>query len=425
MRGEAVLEALGGSSLGALVLDRAAERDGVHAVGGYVRDVLLGRPPREIDLVVEGDAGEFARDLAARMGGAALEHGRFGTATVQAGGGDGPGGGVGAGGGIAGVGASGERVDLASARTEVYPEPGSLPDVRLGAELEEDLRRRDFTVNAIAVALSGPERGRLAAVPQAEDDLAAGRLRVLHEGSFRDDPTRLLRMVRYAERLGFDVEPDTGRLARDALAAGVLGTVSAARLGAELRLALTEPDPVAGLARMEDLGVLAALDGRLGVDEGLARRALSLLPPGADPGVVAVAVAARGFGDRTALSAWLDELEFPARERDRIVAAALRSEELAAALAGAGRPSGIHAAAAGRPVEEVAVAGALGPEDAARRWLDELRHVRLEITGDDLLAAGVPAGPEIGRRLSVALARRLDGELAPGAEAELDAALAA
>jgi tRNA nucleotidyltransferase (CCA-adding enzyme) len=389
--GGAILDALAGSALGRLVLDAAAERPGVHAVGGYVRDVRLGRPPREVDLVVEGDAGELARELATRMGGAALEHGRFGTATVN-----GPEG----------------RVDLASSRAEHYPHPGSLPEVTLGAPLDQDLQRRDFTVNAIAVALSEPTgpgapRGQVTTVPDAEADLAAGRLRVLHDASFLDDPTRLLRLARYAERLGFDVEPHTAELLADAVASGALATVTPARVGTELRLALAEPDPVAGLERMDRLGLLSAIDGRLDLDAGVARRARELMPE--PSGLVALAVAVRGFGDRDAVTTWLDALEFPAGERNRILDAALDSPELARRLEAATRPSEIYTAAAGRPDEEVAVAGALGPQAPARQWLGELRHVTLEI----------------GRRLRAALARRLDGELAPGRQAELEAALAA
>jgi tRNA nucleotidyltransferase (CCA-adding enzyme) len=123
------------------------------------------------------------------------------------------------------------------------------------------------------------------------------------------------------------------------------------------------------------------------------------------------------------LRAWLDELGIAGRDRDQVVAGAAGAEPLAAALAAARRPSEIAAAARGRPPEQVALAGALGPVAAARAWLDELRDVRLEITGDDLLAAGVPAGPEMGRRLDRALAARLDGE-AVGSEAELAVALA-
>ena len=125
--------------------------------------------------------------------------------------------------------------DLAGARRERYERPGALPEVELGASLREDLERRDFTVNAIALHLAD---GELTWLPGAEEDLRAGRLRVLHDGSFRDDPTRLLRLARYAARLGFEPEERTDRLAAEAVAGGAVDTVTGSRLGAELRLLL-------------------------------------------------------------------------------------------------------------------------------------------------------------------------------------------
>src|SRR4051794_32995335 len=156
-----------------------AGEPGVHVVGGAVRDALLGRVPRELDLVVEGDAVAVARRAAARMNGDVTVHERFGTATVRA---------------------DGYEFDVAAARTETYPRPGALPDVVLGATIAQDLGRRDFTVNAMAVRLAD---GALTEWPGARADLEAGVLRVLHERSFADDPTRMLRLVRYPPRRGF------------------------------------------------------------------------------------------------------------------------------------------------------------------------------------------------------------------------------
>src|SRR5215218_7763484 len=228
-----------------IVLAAVAQEPRAYVVGGAVRDALLGRVPRELDLVVEGDAVAVARRAAERVGGALTVHDRFGTATVLA---------------------DGYAFDFAAARRERYAAPGALPEVELGASIEEDLARRDFTVNAIAVAVVD---GRVASVPHAEADLRAGLLRVLHDASFADDPTRLLRLARYSARLGFEAEPHTAALAA---AAGFDG-VSGERLGAELRLLLQEPQP-------------AAL-------EALARHAPALLPGLApDPGRTAAVLAA-------------------------------------------------------------------------------------------------------------------------------------
>src|SRR5207248_1818743 len=177
----------------------------------------------EIDLAVEGDPDP----LLAALGGADVEHERFGTATV-------------------------DGVDVVRARAERYPQPGALPEVRPGT-IDDDLQRRDFSVNAIAVALDGAE---VRAVDHAGEDLDARRLRVLHDDSFRDDPTRLWRLARYAARLRFAIEERTLQLASEAVADGALMTVSGVRMGNELRLALREPDPVAALVEAASLGLL-------------------------------------------------------------------------------------------------------------------------------------------------------------------------
>src|SRR5205823_5917854 len=135
---------------------------------------------------------------------------------------------------------------IAQARRERYSTPGALPDVE-PASLDEDLVRRDFTVNAIALALGAPKPGMITAAPRALEDLERELLRVLHERSFLDDPTRLLRLVRYQSRLGFTVEPGTAALAAAAASEGALSTVSGSRVGAELRLLAREPDPLKAL----------------------------------------------------------------------------------------------------------------------------------------------------------------------------------
>jgi tRNA nucleotidyltransferase (CCA-adding enzyme) len=358
--------------------DRLSDAPGVYLVGGAVRDLLLGGRPIDLDLVVEGDPAA----VIARLGGEVQTYDRFGTATVRA---------------------DGHTYDIAQARRERYPTPGALPEVE-PAPLDVDLRRRDFTVNAAAIELS---TGELSAVPEALPDLAARVLRVLHGRSFIDDPTRLLRMARYAARLGFEVEPGTRELVAKAVAGGALRTVSGPRIGAELRLASRERDPVAVFDRLAELG----LDTGFGtIEPELARRAFELLPADGDRPATALALGARAL-DAATLTELLDTLAFEAPERARVVAAAARAPVLAAQLEHARTPAEIAAAVAGAGPEAVAVAGALGPAQAARQWLDALRHVALEIDGSDLLAAGVPEGPAIGRGLRAALAAKLDGRV--------------
>ncbi|MFL5824725.1 MAG: hypothetical protein ACJ764_14935 [Solirubrobacteraceae bacterium] len=381
---------------GGPLLDRLGDRPGVHLVGGAVRDLLRGGSPSDLDLVVEGDP----EALITHLGGHAIRHERFGTSTVRV---------------------NGFAYDIARARQETYPRPGALPDVVSGT-LQEDLRRRDFTVNAIAIALGGPGAGTVNAAEHALEDLDQTRLRILHDQSFQDDPTRLLRLARYHARLGFQVEEETARLAAAALAAGALETVSGPRVGAEVRLLVAEEDPLAGLRSLHELEVDRAMHPRLGLDdEELGRRALSLLPGDGRRDRLVLGLATREI---PAAELWrlLDRLAFEAEDREAILLTATRAQDTADALSGAERPSQIAQAVQGLPAESVALAGALGPAEAAEAWLADLRHIRLEIDGSDLLRSGVPEGPAIGRGLAAALAAKLDGRVS-GAQAELAAAL--
>jgi tRNA nucleotidyltransferase (CCA-adding enzyme) len=374
------------------LLELLADVPGVYVVGGAVRDLLLGGRPADLDLVVEGDPSAVAE----RLGGTAVVHDRFGTSTVRL---------------------DGFTYDIARSRRETYAHPGALPDVAPAA-LEEDLKRRDFTVNSIAIGLDGA----LIALPGALDDLDAKRLRVIHEQSFIDDPTRLLRLARYASRLRFEIEPHTLELSRAAVGGGALATVSWPRIGAELRLLAREPDPVAGFGMLRELELDAAISGGFGVtDSGLASRAISELPADGRPDLLVLAIAARGVHDPAELFA---RLGFEASDRDVIAAAARGADELALTLTAAKTPSEIAAAARFASPEQLALAAALGASSPAREWLDRLRHVRLEIDGRDLLNAGVPEGPEIGRGLRAALDAKLDGQVADRG-AELEAALRA
>jgi tRNA nucleotidyltransferase (CCA-adding enzyme) len=378
---QAALQALRADPCGARLLRAFAHGDGVHLVGGAVRDLLLEREPRELDLVVEGDVDAAA----AQLGGSITAHDRFGTVLVRA---------------------DSCAFDLVRARAESYAYPGALPVVRPGT-LDEDLRRRDVTINAIALSLDGAVR----AVDGALDDLREGVLRVLHDDSFADDPTRVWRVARYAARLGFAVDDRTRALA----AAADPSTVSGDRLGAELRLAMREPDPPAALEAVRDLNPKYLPEGFDPRPRGLAA-ALGLLPAGGRADLLTLAACTARM-DAAALLRWLDDMGFTGPERD-LVAAASRFVT-GAPLRAARTNAEIARAARGAPVEAVALAGG----DNARRWLDDLRHVRLEIDGHDLLAAGVPEGPEIGARLQRALDRKLDGEVS-GREEELAAALA-
>jgi tRNA nucleotidyltransferase (CCA-adding enzyme) len=376
-----------------------AGEDGAWVVGGVVRDLLLGRPIGGIlDVVVEGDAVALARRAAARVGGRVVVHDRFGTATVEL---------------------DGDGFDVAATRRETYARPGALPDVELGVSVEEDLARRDFTVNAIAVNLS---TGFLCAHPDALSDVRAGVLRVLHPCSFVDDPTRLVRLARYSARLGFHADPDTSALAVEAVRGGAVSTATPSRLGAELRLLLREPLPSA-LVALENGGLgREVVHPTFAASADVIARAVAVSPP---EGRADLAALASTLGPAPDLAARLDALEFTAGDRAIVVAAATRARPLSGRLAGAPSDRDLWRLARRELPETVALAGALdaAAEPAARRWLDEVRHRRLEITGDDLVAEGI-TGPPVGRGLEAAMEAALEGT-APDRASQLATALAA
>ncbi len=374
-----------------------------YLVGGAVRDLLRGEATRDLDVAVEGPADPIARALAARLGADVESHERFGTATVRAG---------------------DLSLDLATARRERYPRPGALPEVE-PAPIEDDLRRRDFTVNAMAAALAPARRGELLDLHGGRGDLEAGVIRVLHAGSFADDPTRLLRAVRYEARLGFTMDAETEALARAAVADRASDTVSRSRLGAELLLLLAEGGLEGALARLVDLGLDRVLG--LEVEPGLAARAASAASAaGAVRALVALAaVASAAPGAHTDR---LDGLGLSAEEHGRVARAARSAPSLVAALGeGEGRSlsaSALRELLAPEPPEALALALALGaPPAPIARYVEGLRSVRLTIGGHDLVAAGVEPSPALGRALEETLRRKLDGQV-DGREEELRVALA-
>ena len=356
-------------------LDRVRDAAGelpLYLVGGAVRDLLLGRARADLDLVVEGEAAA----LASALGGAAVSHDRFATATVSL---------------------DGVELDLASARAETYPRPGALPEVR-PSTLADDLARRDFTINAMAIPLHrdaeliDPHAGR--------PDLERGLLRVLHERSFADDPTRAVRAARYAARFGFTVEPETEQLLREA----DLSTVSEDRVEAELIKLSAEPRARAGFELLAGWGQVSLAGGAGPLIDAVA--ALLARPPW--EGTVDRALAVHAAATNRAPGA-------AGRLRDLLASA----RELAAASPQ--RPSEAVDLARVHSEIELVLARALGAE-----WLDhylsEWSAVRLEIGGEDLLSAGIPEGPALGRGLDEALRRKLDGEVS-GREEELRVAL--
>jgi tRNA nucleotidyltransferase (CCA-adding enzyme) len=373
-----------------------------YLVGGWVRDLLRGElPERGPDLTVEGDAPLVARALADRLGGEVREHERFRTAIVRLG---------------------DVEVDLVTSRRETYDEPGALPRVE-AASLREDLGRRDFAVNAMAIGLKGDDLGHLYDPHGGLSDLNAGVLRVLHDRSFVDDPTRLLRGVRFEARLGFGLEPNTEVLAREAVGSSALSTVSDDRVGRELIKILGEDEAPSAVRRLGELEIDRALHPELHPDpELVASAALGAVTIGAKR--VTAELAGMVADDPQELDLWVAALPLEARDRDAVSRAARVAPRLCTALREREHtPSELRALLASEPPEALALALALGaPAEPVLRWATELSRVGLEIGGTELLEAGIPEGPAIGRALEETLRRKLDG-LVAGREEELETAL--
>ncbi|MDP8235323.1 MAG: hypothetical protein P9M08_02965 [Candidatus Erginobacter occultus] len=230
-------------------IGRFAESRGwkVYSVGGSVRDLLLGSGENfDLDILVEEHGLEFARLFARSIGGSCKLYRRFATAMV--------------------ITRQGQRIDVTTTRGEVYPAPGSLPEVVPGS-LEEDIHRRDFTINALAFSLNPGGFGRLIDLTGGVADLKAGIIRVLHRQSFRDDPTRIFRAVRFRQRLGFTIEPRTEELIRTAVDLRLFEQVSPERLRHELELIFREPDPPGAVEAMAGYDQLRFIHPRLRLGE--------------------------------------------------------------------------------------------------------------------------------------------------------------
>jgi len=379
-----------------LIGEAAAEAGaGAWLVGGPVRDLLLGRASPDLDIAVEGSVDAVAAALAERPGASVRKSTCFLTCTL--------------------VLDTGSELDIAHARTERYPEPGALPVVA-EATIAEDLRRRDFTVNAMAVALAPGEFGRLLDPHGGLRDLDAGLLRVLHESSFEDDPTRMIRAVRFMLRLGFALEPHTRELLRRAADEGRLAALSGARLRNELRRLFAEA-PAEGLGTLQSLGLVEAMGlppaprmaTRAGVALPAALSALSLeleeiLPLSACLGIYAGQA-------RVDLQALGERLMLDAGETRELAAAARLLAEPPEALHTEASDSALHAALRGlSPTAAAAGWAALDADTRGRleRYWHRLRNVAADITGQDLIGAGREPGPAFGAALEAALVAKLD-----------------
>ncbi|HXV96151.1 MAG TPA: CBS domain-containing protein [Gaiellaceae bacterium] len=381
--------------------------EGVFLVGGAVRDLLMDEPSFDVDIAVEGDGIAFGRALATALGGRVVPHDKFGTAVVIH-----PGG----------------RVDVATARTEFYDYPGALPAIEQ-ASIRQDLYRRDFTINALAVSLKGEDFGRLVDYFGGLADLEAGVLRVLHNLSFIDDPTRLFRALRYENRYGFRMEAHTQGLARACVEMELVGEVSSARLRDELEALLSEDEVAGTLRRLAELRLDEAIHPHLAAGEEAVALVAELdalraeFAPETPVWRPRLAALARRLPPDE-LYDWFERLRLRRRDADRIADAVTVAPRLRELVAAADEPAALRALAAPHDPDGILLAMAGAGEEVRAplaRYFRELRDVRLEISGADLAGLGLGESPQVGAVLDEVLRRKLNGEL-DGREAELAAA---
>lgn len=375
-------------------------------VGGVVRDLLLGVPNCDLDVVVSEPAPEFGAAAAEALGGEVKAVTRFGTALLLL-----PG---------------GLKVDLATARSEAYERPGALPTVASGT-LADDLRRRDFSLNSLAVVINRDGFGALIDHFGGIQDLERGVLRVLTDRSFEDDPTRILRAVRLAARYGFRLDEHTEGLLRRAVRDGGLATITGERILNEIVLILSERDPWPSVARLAAWGILPCIDAvwqGAPVEAVFRAVAAAVRPddgrppaPDAEPWI-AYFLALLDPVPPDARPRIMDRLAAPRRLHDAARHAAELDALAAGRLAEPGelRRSDVRRLLARFAPEALVLVMARRPASAAaariRLFLTDLRHVRTELTGKDIASLGVPQGPAVGRILSALLDARLDGSAA-------------
>ncbi len=371
----------------------------VYAVGGFVRDLLLGVENLDIDLTVEGDGISYATYFAKKKSGKAVKHTRFGTATVYF--------------------KDGSHIDVVTSRKESYPHPAALPEVGEGP-IRRDLLRRDFTINALAMRLNPAQFGELVDLFNGEDDLRRGVIRALHNLSFEDDPTRILRAVRFSHRYRFRIEPLTRRLMKEAVDKRMCDRLSGRRLRNEIYLLLSKGNPPGVIRRMARFGVLECIHRKLEFDAGksrLLRRIEKILPSFKETNGWFVYFLGLIYGlKRRELNEVSERLMLSRKERGKVILMGEVNPICRKLNSIKGyTPAYIYRTLKGFPEELliliIAVANTGKTKRLVSKYFSDWRNVRIKISGDDLLKLGLRPGPHFRRILDEVLYAKLNGDL--------------
>jgi tRNA nucleotidyltransferase (CCA-adding enzyme) len=384
---------------------RVAEENATKAylVGGMIRDLLLHRENMDVDVVIEGDGIRFAEAFAKKYGCQVAAHRRFGTARL--------------------IFPDRFKIDVATARTESYHAPAALPEV-YGGILRQDLYRRDFTINTLAIDLSSKNFGTLIDYFGGWDDLHQGVIRVLHSLSFIDDPTRTLRAIRFATRFNFRISQDTERLMRSAVDSRVLEKLSGKRLWTELKNALQEEHPIAPIRMMHQYKLLPAIHPSVSLDSfllDLLYRVESVLswfklnfPTEKIPQWTIYLMALLEKLNRPERLHVAKRFQLLSRIHEMLRFYKINTRDIFARLKTATSVSSIYFSLREYPLEVLLYAMARIEDEECRQkianYIRDLRGIKLDINGDDVVMLGMKQGPEIRELLDDILKARLDGK---------------
>jgi len=375
------------------------EQIALFLVGGIVRDLLLERSSLDIDIVIVGDALSVADRLASVLNTKVASRSKFGTAKMKY---------------------SWLTIDLVTARRETYSSPGALPTVYPG-NIRDDLFRRDFTVNAMAVQLNAGKFGSLVDPYHGLDDLNKGLIRILHDRSFIDDSTRILRAIRYEQRLGFRIETKTSINLRKNIS--MIGTVSPDRIKHELMLFFEEPLPEKAFHRADKLGVLARIHPQFHGDAWLSKhfqKARRVFP--GHCGLLYLCLLIYRFTNNENREL-LRRFNFTRTETTAMTQTLSLKSEIASGFHAGMSPVEIHR----RLKQFVPVAiysnlAAAAPgklKQDLELYLSKLSHIKTSITGDDIVAMGISPGPKVRKYLEIILEGRLSGSIRSRKDEEL------
>ncbi len=385
-----------------------AERAGMKAyvVGGFVRDLVMRVENLDVDIVVEGDGIRFAEAFAEEQGARVRPHHKFGTAVL--------------------VFRDGFKIDVATARVEYYVKPAALPTVEYSS-LKQDMYRRDFVINTLAVRLSPDGFGEVIDFFGAQRDIKEKVIRVLHSLSFVEDPTRILRAMRFERRFGFTIGRHTLNLIRNTVRLELLSRIPKPRLFGELELILKEKDPVSILRRIADLGLGTSIHPALTLDKphlailGEAREVLAwfsllFLEEKVEPWAVTflalldplpaqeAKILAKDLGVRSRVREWVRICK---EEGDSVILRLASSSSISRKL--------IHDLLSPLPTEVILYLMARSKNPDIKRYISlyftQLKYVRIQITGQDLLDLGYRPGPRFKEIFDVLLERKLAGDL--------------